>query len=329
MIATASFVLVGAVWGAEKIVFPTTGFPLSLATRAETIYLFNKEAIGILNKCYAFFLHSIIMPKIGNAYGFRLSVQRATPGTDGLLAGVGIVMWILLLALGCWSCARLKKSRTCAIVLLTIAGQFVLAMVFGVETFFYSAHWGSILVLLCALSALTIARGFVVALAAGLILVAGLNNFQKFNIAAASLKDRYQEERRFTARIAALTTPDSLIVCGQHAAAAQGEPTHALGWDPWTAPVGDIGLIADPDTCYFRFDDLEVNRKGWIIPYEDWSMDLIDILRQRGAKYFITPYRYGLEHNRALFEAMDKRFKKLERTDGWAFYDVSVGRTVK
>ena len=208
---------------------------------------------------------------------------------------------------------------------LLLGGQFVLAMVFGVETFFYSAHWGPMLVVISALSALTPARRFAVPLAAALAVVAGVNNIQKFDGAAARLEERYRHERQFTARVAELTSPGSLIVCGRHAAAAQGEPAHSSGRNPGAAPVSDIGLTDDPDTCYFRFDDLQVRRRGWIVSYEDWSIESIEAFRQRGARYFITPYSYGLQHSATLLRAMDARFRRLELTSNWAFYDLLTG----
>ena len=99
----------------------------------------------------------------------------------------------------------------------------MLALVFGVETFLYSAHFGPLLVLLCALSGLTRLRRLAVPLAITLIFLASWNNFQKFATAADGLKQRYSDERSFTASVARLTRSDGLIICGRQALAAVGE----------------------------------------------------------------------------------------------------------
>jgi hypothetical protein len=327
-LAAVSLGLVCIGWGVQKLIFPMAGFPLSLLTEAETKYLFNKESLGLLKKMFVFFFHSMIMPKIGDAYGFRMTIQNAYPGAGSLLAITGIVIWLLLLILSASSIAELRRSKVMQMLLLAIGGQFVLAMVFGLETFIYSAHWVPLIVFFCAMSALTNVRRFTVPLAAILVVIAGLNNIERLEGAIVRLREKYQNEQRFTEKVAKLTDPVSLIICGRHASAGHGGSENPSGQDPLKLPSSDIGAL-DPDACYYQFNAVPMSRIGWIIPYEDWSMDLIDALRQKGAKYFITPYRYGLEHNRALFDAMDKRFKKLERTDEWAFYDVSGGRTVE
>jgi hypothetical protein len=325
--AAVSLGLVSIGWGVQKLLFPMAGFPLSLLTEAETKYLFNKQSAGLLKKTFVFFFHSMIMPEIGDAYGFRMTIQNLYPGAGSLLAVAGIAIWLLLLILSVSSIADLRKSKVMQMLLLAIGGQFVLAMVFGLETFIYSAHWVPLIVLFCAMSALTRVRRFTVPLAAVLLVIAALNNIDRFEGATVRLRQKYLNEQSFSQKVAKFTEPNALIICGRHASAGHGGSENPSGQDPWKLSATNIGAL-DPDACYHQFNAAPMTRMGWIIPYEDWSMDLIDALRQRGAKYFITPYGYGLEHNLALFEGMDKRFKKLERTAESAFYDVSVGRTV-
>jgi hypothetical protein len=318
----SSLGLVGLAWWLQKLLFPMAGSPLSLRTDAETLYLFNKESLGALWKSCAFLFHAIVMPEIGDAYGFRLSVQGATPGAGSALARAGVVLWSLLAGLSIWSVLRYHRSRTVVMLAGVIAGQWIVAQVFGVETFFYCSHWGPLLVLFCALGALTPARPIVVPLTVGLLGIACVNNVQKFLLAAARLEDRYSSQRQFTAAVATLTQPDSLVLCGIHAAAAQGEPPSHAGRDPQASPVGEIGLGEEPDTCYFHFDGLRPVRRGWILSYEDWDLEAIETFRQRGARYFITSYTYGVDHSPPLFEAMDGRFRRLGRTPHWVFYEL-------
>jgi hypothetical protein len=317
--------IVSILWNIQRVIFPRSGSPLDIFTKAETIYLFNKEALGLFAKSSSFFFHSIILPEVKHAYGYRLSVQGMLPGSGSYLTAAGVACWGALLALAGWSAIRLRTSKIVSVLLLAIIGQFVVSMVFGVETFLYSAHFGPLLVLFSALSMLTPARRLAVPIGVVLVIVAGVNNIQKFDAAADSLKAEYQNEYRFSARALELTDSDSLIVCGREAAATIGEQG-LRKLDPWKEPAHEIMLDEekqiDPGTCLFRFKDLHGKRVGWVIIYEDWSMKNIETFRKRGAKYFITPYAYGWQNNPKLFQTMDRRFRKLEKTSKWVFYDL-------
>jgi hypothetical protein len=313
--------IVSILWCIQKVIFPLAGSPINIWTSDETDYLFNKSSLGIYAKIYSFFSHSIILPNVGNPYGYRLSVQGMLPGSGGYLASAGVTVWVALLVLAGWSAFQLKGSKTVTVLLLAILGQFVLSMVFGVETFLYSAHFGPLLVLFCALSGLTSARRLAVPLGVMLVIVAAVNNFQKFDAAADGLKARYEDEYRFTDRTLELTDPNALIICGIRADGAIGM-AGKTSWPPSKKPVGEILLEYDADAGLFIFDDLRGKRKGWTIAYEDWSMDEIETFRKRGARYFITAYTYGLQHKPKLFQALDNRFRKMEQTSKWVFYDL-------
>jgi hypothetical protein len=313
--------IVSIIWSIQRVIFPTAGFPLDIFRPDETDYLFNKEAIGLVAKIYSFFSHSIVLPEVGDAYGHRLSVQGMLPGSGSYLAAAGVALWVALLALACWSAFHHKRSKTVSVLLLAIIGQFVLSTIFGVETFMYSAHFGPLLVLFCALSGLTPARRIAVPLGAVLVIVAGVNNIQKFDAAADGLKARYEDEYRFTAKALELTDPKSLIVCGRNAAAAIGMGEKKR-WPLQIKPVGEILLENNPHAGLFMFNELREKREGWVIVYEDWSMDAIETFRRRGAKYFITSYAYGRQHTPEFFQALDRRFRKMEQSSKWVFYDL-------
>jgi len=313
--------IVSIIWSIQRVIFPTAGSPLNLLTPDETDYLFNKEAIGLCAKIYSFFFHSIILPQVGDAYGYRLSVQGMLPGSGSYLAAAGVALWVALLALAGWSAFHLKGSKTVSVLLLAIIGQFVLSIIFGVETFLYSAHFGPLLVLFCALSGLTPARKLAMLLGVVLVIVSGVNNIQKFDAAADGLKARYEDEYQFTAKALELTDPKSLIICGRQAAAAIGLEERGR-WSPREHPVNEIMLPNISETGLFIFNELREKRKGWVLVYEDWSMDAIETYRKRGAMYFITPYAYGWQHRPELFQALDRRFRKVEQSSKWVFYDL-------
>jgi hypothetical protein len=285
--------------------------------------LFSPEGLGFLRKTVAFLCHSIVMPEIGDAYGFRLSVQAKTPGAGSVLSACAIALWAALLAVAAWGMARTRPGRLAGMLLGVLTAQWLVAMLFGIETFFYSAHWAPFLVMLCALGARTSLRPAVTILAVGLMLAAAANNLPKFHEAAGRLAERYVTQRDFTAAVDALTPAHARVACGLHAAAAQGEPPRPAGGDARSAETAEIGLAQEPDTCFFHFaPELTPLRRGFLVSYEEWSLETIEALRERGASYFVTSYAWGVAHNPALFAALDQRYRRLETRPGWAFYDL-------
>ena len=91
-----------------------------------------------------------------------------------------------------------------------------------------------------------------------------------------------------------------------------------------SAPPANITLEDDPDTCFFKFEGLRFQRRGWVVPYEDWSMETFEVLRRRGAQYLVTPYEFGIKHKPALFAELDRSFRTLERNEKWVFYDLQL-----
>jgi hypothetical protein len=236
-----------------------------------------------------------------------------------------VVLWGALLVAAVWSAPRAPARKTTIVLALALAGQLVLHLVFGVETFLYSAHWGGLLVLLGAATALTAARRFTIPLCVALVVIGGWNNLSAFTSAAARLRGNYEHERAFASRLVERTHADDLMVCGREAAAT-------VGLDERNRPVPSVApvtaLIFEPERmgarwCAFRFDEETAQRRGWIISLERWSMENIETFRERGARYFVTPYAFGIAQRGPLFDELSARYRVVERTDGWAMYDLS------
>lgn len=310
------------VW-VQALIFPAAGSPLALNTPAETAYLFNPEALGFLEQSRVFFLHAIVMPGPDIAHGFRLSIQGATHA--GPLALVAIGIWIVLLALGNWSIGRSRVSRSAAVILFGIAGQWTLALVFGVETFFYSLRWAPLLVLLAGFSALAPPRRLGAGLAAVLVLLAAVNNVEQFRTAAAVVAERYETERQFASALFAVIDPREPVLCGRQPLAATGESVLLPPLESIVQlPPDDVVLPDDPDTCFYLFDRADERRIGWMLPFEHWSEAAIDAFREAGARYFVTPYAWGIEQRPDLFRTLDRRFRRLGDRDTWRVYDLTA-----
>lgn len=322
IIAVASALVVAGLWVAQKVVYPLSDNPLNLTTDAESIYLFNEEALGLWAKARAFFIHSVVMPEVGSAYGFRLSVQGASIAGSGALHAAATALWIALLTAGGWAAMRLRSSSTMRVLLLSLLGQLVLHLVFGIETFLYSAHFGPLLVTTCAFAAVTPLRRFVMPVAGTLAILCAVNNLERFGAAADGLRARFERERAFTAALKELTLPGMPIICGREALAGRGEGKVERG-PIAVEPRVEIILEGDPDTCAFLFSEVELQRSGWILVHEDWSIDAVETLRKRGARYFVTPYEYGMNSLPTFAAEMDRRYQRLDTHSGLTFYDLA------
>ena len=90
-------------------------------------------------------------------------------------------MLVLLLAIGAWQLARNPATHAFRTLLCaTIAGQLLLHLLIGRETFLYSMHFAPLLIAAAACGTLGRQRALVLAMTAGLIVSAGVNNWQQF-----------------------------------------------------------------------------------------------------------------------------------------------------
>lgn len=325
--AAESMILVLAAWTVQHTIFPETDTFLNIFRGSEVDYVFNEEALGILPKLIAFFFHGVVMPDISIAYGYRLTVQPKLPGEGDVHSVFAAVLWAALLAAGAWGAALrirsngLMGSKAVLVLLLAIAGQLLITILFGIESFLYSAHFAPLLIALAALSALTPARLIATPLAAALALLLAINNYDRLEAANALIAEQYEHERAYTAAFEALTQPDALIVCGSVALTASGE-AGMVREAPQTAPPHYVISAVDPDTCAYTFATPLPIRMGWRLWYEDWSLEAINTYAARGARYFATQYRYGIAREQPLFDALDRRYLRLARNDQWVIYDL-------
>ena len=309
-VAAATLLIVALAGGVEKIVFPFSGiFPSSLefAFDWDSNYLFHPLAQGPSAIANVFFFHSVIMPEIKEPAGAWLSVQGSHPTAGGLLVGVSLVVWILLMILALSGIKQWRRSKAALVLVLTIAGQLLLHLVFGLETFNYALHFGPLLVAFAALSALTPARKVAVPLAMVLIVLAGYNNIQKFRGAADLVNQRYTDHRAFVTRVEELTEPEAMVVVGL--GKSVGELAHRSAPAPKTR-------ILPPRVL----DTIPMPRRGWVLSSEHWAFATVEDLRQEGAEYFVSSAFHEFERNTTFFRRMEARYTELERTSLWVIY---------
>jgi hypothetical protein len=193
-ISAGGFMIVAILWGAQKLIFPTT--PFFMPDRYETNYMLVSSPTPVLQ---SFFFHSVIMPtihvkerpdRVSPDAKYVLATQQSSAGSASTWGRLSVITWATLLGLGCWGLRRLSDLPTARAVLLGIvAGQLALHLVYGSETFLYSLNFAPLLVIVAACSTLTPARPLARMLGGIAVIAFLLNNLQQFRTAIALFFD--------------------------------------------------------------------------------------------------------------------------------------------
>jgi hypothetical protein len=142
-----------------------------------------------------FVLHSVVMPSAApdrqeDPPSMVLGIQSASVFSGGLLKLAGAGLWMVLVVLGLIAVSRGAVPPSFRLWLAgMIAGQLVLHLIFGRETFLYAMHFAPLLVLLAACAALGSWRPAALVLAIAAIVVLNVNNLGQFHAAADLLRD--------------------------------------------------------------------------------------------------------------------------------------------
>jgi hypothetical protein len=119
----------------------------------------RRETHGnVVHKAANFGLHSVVMPlpKIeqkpppGSDTRY-LSLQRVGLGPYGAGGYIALSLWLVLICAGLFQMARRKaRDKLDAVLALSLAGQFLLFMVFGSETILYAPYYAPLLMLIAS-----------------------------------------------------------------------------------------------------------------------------------------------------------------------------------
>lgn len=186
-VGAGALAVVTSLWGAQKLLFPSAEF--FLGNRKELAAAIARgpnhpgEVVGSM------MFHTMIMPKLTMVektdpppQRVLLSVQRAWPGSATAWGICSAVLWAGLLGLGFWSLATLKTHRGLRrTVGIALAGQFLMHLFFGEETFVYAMHFLPLWIVVVALTTQTSRRRLAVCLAGALILTVLTNNCLQFH----------------------------------------------------------------------------------------------------------------------------------------------------
>jgi hypothetical protein len=190
-ISANALLLVTALWVVQSLWFPENLF--FLGSRQGFDMLVDDERPAVVGSLASFWSHAIVMPEIAikTDEAWRgLTVQRAWPGSSGWLGMTSVGLWAGLLVMGASALVRLTVTAPIRPLLLAaIAGQCVLHVAIGRETFLYSMHFAPLLIAMAACAALGRTRTAALAIAVLLIVTAGANNWQQFARATTIVND--------------------------------------------------------------------------------------------------------------------------------------------
>jgi len=197
----AALAVIVVLSGIQKRGFQDAQFPF-MKSGEEQEFLFRDDSGGPIRIMSSFFFHSIIMPDIvalKNEQMFpgpktanlthKLSTQVSSVGSGSRWAQFAVPVWAALLMLGLWALFTVPQHNKFRLVLgLLLAGQLMLHLAYGEETFLYALHFAPLLVITASLATLTVARPLVLLLVTMLIVSVGLNNVVQFQQAAGLVK---------------------------------------------------------------------------------------------------------------------------------------------
>jgi hypothetical protein len=179
-LASNSFMVVVVLWGIEKFVARSAEFFLGYhepVVRPVAAQVFP-----------VFFLDSMVMPDVqlvpndSPSLWPKFTVQGAHTWHLTHWGVVALAAWISLLVMGVWSAFTLVALQRFRLLLaLALAGQLLLHILYGNETFLYVLDFMPTLVLVAALTALTRLRWFALAATGLAIVTCAVHNYAELS----------------------------------------------------------------------------------------------------------------------------------------------------
>lgn len=245
-------------FGVQKYIFPQAIY--FLGDREESLYIFHPDSESGSARARSFLFHSMVMPDIKerdnpqSRYFHTLTVQQSDLGSGSRWGAWATVLWPFVLGTGIFGIASVKRQRHFRVVLvLTLLLQFLLHMVYGEETFLYSAHFGPLLVVLAAFGTFTRARPVILFLTGVLIITSAVNNCTQLRWAA----DEFQRHTMQRQEVGQVQVTASWVEAALEL--GKGNPNRCLGvhlsiigewrgyrWRP-VLPWDKVSSIVDKD----------------------------------------------------------------------------------
>jgi hypothetical protein len=189
VLAGWSLIVLVALFAVERMVIHAATVMPFVSPTAEQTFLFRAAPYTTMT---VFFLDALVMPDIAviaNAPDWPLfSVQHAFTWKLTAFGPVALAAWLGLLASGVWAMVSIEGLRRYRMaIVLALAGQLALHLVYGEETFLYALNWLPLLVSVAALATLTRLRLWVIPAALVFVVAAGWHNYAELKFAFDTL----------------------------------------------------------------------------------------------------------------------------------------------
>lgn len=234
-VTVGGLAVIAACWLVQVRFVPREAFFMPTGEETQYMYRPTPERIGSVLRVAT--IYSMVAPHFGRLHegghplpidaGLmppapnQLTMQAAPLRSTGTAGTVAIVAWLAALALGLLAAfRRWREQPIWLVILLGLAGQMALHLVYGEETFLYALHWLPLLVAVAAAATLERFRPVALGLAGVVLVGASVNN-------AAALR-----------RAARLYGPEREIALRQKNHRPQ---------DPWPRGEGHV-VLARPGT---------------------------------------------------------------------------------
>jgi hypothetical protein len=141
-----------ALWVIQWSIYPTSR--LLVADTTYDHWLLPSPLPTSIRTLVDLLVHSVVMPAAAvdrGAIPIQLNMHQALPGTGGLSGILATVLWVTLFGAGVSSLWRDRRLPHAMLLMVVTSGQLALHLVFAeTQTFLFSPHFVSLLVLIAA-----------------------------------------------------------------------------------------------------------------------------------------------------------------------------------
>jgi hypothetical protein len=175
------------IWAVQRILFPSAPFFFGYSNEDRFVLPAASGGPGPITRALLF--HTMVMPHIDlipePKWGTVMSVQHSSIGSSGAWGITATLLWSALLVATLFGLFSSRADRRLRVVLgATLAGQVLLHLVYGEETFLYALHVGPLLILSAASAAASSTwRRLILVLAVALAIAAFVNNASQLRTA--------------------------------------------------------------------------------------------------------------------------------------------------
>ncbi len=178
--------VVGVIWAVQRIIFPTAPFFFGYSNEGRFVLPAASGGPGPVARALLF--HTIVMPRIDlipePKWGTVMSVQHSPIASSGAWGVAATIAWAALVASALAGLASSRgNDRVRFVLFATLAGQVLLHLLYGEETFLYSVHVAPLLVLTAALGSVSRWRRVILVIAIVLACTAAVNNVRQLDTA--------------------------------------------------------------------------------------------------------------------------------------------------